>query len=129
VVGVTTAIYSVSGGSVGIGFAIPAETAKMVVADLKSTGHVTRGWLGIEIQQVTPSIAESLGLQKVEGALVAEVEAGSPAMNARIKAGDVIMAVNSREVKGSADLVRKIGALAPAPVSICRSCVMVRNRP
>jgi serine protease Do len=113
VVGVTTAIYSVSGGSVGIGFAIPSETAKMVVADLKSAGHVTRGWLGTEIQQVTPSIAESLGLQEPEGALVAQVEAGSPAMKARLKAGDLILAVNGQHVKDQTDLVRKIGALAP----------------
>jgi serine protease Do len=113
VIGVTTAIYSVSGGSVGIGFAIPAETAKMVIADLKSTGRVRRGWLGAQIQQVTLSIAESLGLQKPQGALVAEVMAGSPAMRAGIRAGDVVMAVNGQQVKGSADLVRKIGALTP----------------
>jgi serine protease Do len=113
VVGVTTAIYSVSGGSVGIGFAIPAKTAKMVIAELKSTGRVTRGWLGAQIQQVTPSIAESLGLQKPGGALVAEVMPGSPAMRAGIRAGDVVMAVNGQQVTGSADLVRKIGALAP----------------
>jgi serine protease Do len=113
VVGVTTAIYSVSGGSVGIGFAIPASMAKSVVAELKSNGHITRGWLGTEIQQVTPSIAESLGMQKAEGAIVAEVTAGSPAMRAHLKDGDVILAVNGEPVKGSADLVRKIGAFAP----------------
>jgi serine protease Do len=113
VVGVTTAIYSVSGGSVGIGFAIPASMAKSVVAELKSSGHITRGWLGTEIQQVTPSIAESLGMQKAEGAIVAEVTAGSPAMRAHLKDGDVILAVNGEPVKGSADLVRKIGAYAP----------------
>jgi serine protease Do len=113
VVGVTTAIYSVSGGSVGIGFAIPAETAKTVIADLKSAGHVTRGWLGAEIQQITPSIAESLGIKDSEGALVAEVKAGSPAMQGHLKAGDVIIAVNGKPVTDSTDLVRKIGALAP----------------
>ena len=113
VVGVTTAIYSVSGGSVGIGFAIPAETTKTVIAELKSTGHVTRGWLGAEIQQVTPSIAESLGMQTPKGVLVAEVKADSPAMRAHLKAGDVILAVNGEPVNGSVDLVRKIGALAP----------------
>jgi serine protease Do len=113
VVGVTTAIYSVSGGSVGIGFAIPASTARSVVAQLKSSGHVTRGWLGTEIQEVTPSIADSLGMKEPEGALVAQVEAGSPAMKAHLKAGDVILSVNGKQVKGSLDLVRKIGALAP----------------
>jgi serine protease Do len=113
VVGVTTAIYSVSGGSVGIGFAIPAETAKTVIADLKSTGHVTRGWLGAEIQRISPSIAASLGMQNPEGALVAEVKAGSPAMRANLKAGDVILNVNGKQVTDATDLVRKIGALAP----------------
>jgi serine protease Do len=113
VVGVTTAIYSVSGGSVGIGFAIPAETARTVVADLKSTGHVTRGWLGVEIQQITPSIAESLNMQSPEGALVSEVKAGSPAMRAHLKAGDVILAVDGKQVRDSTDLARKIGALPP----------------
>jgi serine protease Do len=113
VVGVTTAIYSVSGGSVGIGFAIPAETAKTVIAELKSTGHVTRGWLGAEIQQISPSIAESLGMKTSQGALVAEVKAGSPAMRGHLKAGDVVVAVNGKPVTDSTDLVRKIGALAP----------------
>jgi len=113
VVGVTTAIYSVSGGSVGIGFAIPAATAKAIVAELKSNGHINRGWLGTEIQQVTPSIAESLGMQKAQGALVAQVTDGSPAMKARIKAGDVILAINGQPITGSADLVHKIGMFAP----------------
>jgi len=118
----------VSGGSVGIGFAIPAETAKKVVADLKSTGHVTRGWLGAEIQEVTPSIAESLGMQTPQSALVAEVKTGSPAMAAHLKAGDVVMTVNGQPVKGSADLVRKIGALAPGAKVHRRSCAMARNK-
>jgi len=113
VVGVTTAIYSVSGGSVGIGFAIPAATAKAIVAELKSNGHISRGWLGTEIQQVTPSIAESLGMQKAQGALVAQVTDGSPAMKAHIKAGDVILAINGQPITGSADLVHKIGTFAP----------------
>jgi len=113
VVGVTTAIYSVAGGSVRIGFAIPAETAKTVIADLKGAGHVTRGWLGTEIQQLTPSLVESLGMQSPQGALIAEVKEGSPAMSAHLKAGDVIIAVNGEQVNGSADLVRKIGALGP----------------
>jgi serine protease Do len=113
VVGVTTAIYSVSGGSVGIGFAIPASTVKSVVAELKSAGHVTRGLLGTEVQQVTPSIAEALGMQEAEGAMVAQVKAGTPAAKAHIKAGDVILAVNGEPVKGSVDFAHKIGAFAP----------------
>jgi len=113
VVGVTTAIYSVSGGSVGIGFAIPASTVKSVAADLKSAGHVTRGLLGTEVQQVTPSIAEALGMQEAEGAMVAQVKAGTPAAKAHIKAGDVILAVDGKPVKGSVDFAHKIGAFAP----------------
>lgn len=82
VIGVNTAIYSPSGGSVGIGFDIPAETAKMVVAQLKDKGYVTRGWLGVQIQPVTTGIADSLGMKKAEGALVDEPQADSPAAKA-----------------------------------------------
>jgi serine protease Do len=113
VIGVNTAIFSPSGGSVGIGFAIPAETAKTVVAQLKQSGHVTRGWMGVEIQKVTPEIADSLGLKKAEGALVAEPQPDSPAAKAGIKSGDVITAINGEEVKTANDLARKIGAMAP----------------
>ena len=113
VIGVNTAIYSPSGGSVGIGFDIPAETAKMVVAQLKEHGFVNRAWLGVQIQPVTADIAESLGLKKVEGAIVDQPEAGSPAAKAGIAAGDVITAVNGAPVKDSRDLARKIGMMAP----------------
>jgi serine protease Do len=113
VIGVNTAIYSPSGGSVGIGFDIPAETAKMVVAQLKEHGFVNRAWLGVQIQPVTADIAESLGLKKVEGSIVDQPEAGSPAAKAGIAAGDVITAVNGAPVKDSRDLARKIGMMAP----------------
>ncbi len=113
VIGVNTAIYSPSGGSVGIGFDIPADTAKMVVAELKKDGHVTRGWLGVQIQPVTPGIADSLGLKKVEGAMVDEPQSGSPAAKAGIKSGDVITAVNGTPVKDARDLARTIGMMAP----------------
>ena len=113
VIGVNTAIFSPSGGSVGIGFDIPADTAKMVVAQLKDKGHVTRGWIGVQIQPVTPSIADSLGMKKAEGALVDEPQAGSPAAKAGIEAGDVITAVNGTPVKDARDLARKIGTMAP----------------
>ena len=85
-IGVNTAIYSPSGGSVGIGFDIPAETAKLVVAQLKDKGYVTRGWLGVQIQPVTAGIADSLGLKKAEGAMVDEPQDGSPAAKAGIEA-------------------------------------------
>jgi serine protease Do len=113
VIGVNTAIFSPSGGSVGIAFAIPADTVKTVVSQLKDHGAVTRGWMGVQIQPVTDDMAESLGLKKAEGALVAEPQEGSPAATAGIKAGDVITAVNAQPVKDARDLAKRIGAMEP----------------
>jgi serine protease Do len=113
VIGVNTAIYSPSGGSVGIGFDVPATTAKMVVAQLKDKGYVTRGWLGVEIQPVTAGIADSLGMKKAEGALVDEPQADSPAAKAGVKAGDVITAINGKTVKDAHELARTIGMMPP----------------
>ena len=113
VIGVNTAIFSPSGGSVGIGLDIPADTAKMVVAQLKEKGHVTRGWLGVQIQPVTSDIADSLGLKKAAGAMVDEPQSGSPAAKAGIKSGDVITAVNGVQVKDARELARTIGMMAP----------------
>ena len=113
VIGVNTAIFSPSGGSVGIAFAIPSDTVKTVIAQLKEHGSVTRGWIGVQIQPVTPEIADSLGLKRTDGALVAEPQAGSPAEKAGIEAGDVITGVDGNEVKDARDLAKKIGGLAP----------------
>ena len=113
VVGVNTAIFSPSGGSIGIGFAIPAETVKTVVAQLKDKGSVTRGWLGVQIQPVTPDIADSLGLKAAEGALVAQPQADSPAAKGGINAGDVITAVDGQPVKDAHELAMKVGAMPP----------------
>jgi serine protease Do len=113
VIGVNTAIFSPSGGSVGIAFAIPSDTVKTVVGQLKDHGSVTRGWIGVQIQPVTKDIADSLGLKKAEGALVAEPQTNSPASKAGIEAGDVITAVNGEDVKDARDLAKKIGAMAP----------------
>jgi serine protease Do len=113
VIGVNTAIFSPSGGSVGIGFDIPANTAKMVVARLKEHGSVERGWLGVQIRPVTVDIADSIGLKKAEGALVDEPQATGPAAKAGIVAGDVITAINDVPVKDARDLARRIGMTAP----------------
>jgi serine protease Do len=113
VIGVNTAIFSPSGGSVGIAFAIPADTVKKVVAQLKDKGSVTRGWIGVQIQSVTPEIADSLGLKSVQGALVAEPQAGGPAAKAGIEAGDVITSVNGAPLKDARELARQIGGLPP----------------
>jgi serine protease Do len=113
VIGVNTAIFSPSGGSVGIAFAIPAETVKSVVAQLKDKGAVTRGWIGVQIQPVTAEIADSLGLKTTKGALVAEPQKDSPAMKAGIQAGDVITAVDDKPVADARELARKIGGMPP----------------
>src|SRR3981189_408439 len=99
VIGVNTAIFSPSGGSVGIAFAIPASTVNSVVAPLKEEGRVPRGWIGVQIQPVTPEIAENIGLKKAEGALVSDPQANGPAAKAGILAGDVITQVNGAPVK------------------------------
>jgi serine protease Do len=113
VIGVNTAIFSPSGGSVGIAFDIPAETVKAVVTQLKDHGAVTRGWIGVQIQPVTNEIADSLGMKNARGALVAEPQSGSPAQKAGIKAGDVIVSVNGESVTDARNLARRISAMAP----------------
>ena len=113
VVGVNTAIFSPSGGSVGIAFAIPASTAREVVQDLIKDGSVQRGWLGVQIQGVTADIAESLGLADAKGALVSDPQADSPALKAGIKAGDVITAVDGQDVATPRELSRRIAGSAP----------------
>jgi serine protease Do len=113
VIGVNTAIFSPSGGSVGIGFDIPASTAKLVIAQLKAHGYVNHAFLGVRVQPVSAAIANSLGLKHAEGAIVDQPTPGSPAAKAGIKAGDVITTVNGKTVKGSRDLARTIGMMAP----------------
>jgi serine protease Do len=112
VIGVNTAIFSPSGGSVGIGFAIPSNLAKQIITDLADDGKVERGWLGVHIQEVTPEIAENLGLKSgTKGALVSKVEKGSPADKAGLTAGDVITAVDGKAIAGVRDLPRIIASV------------------
>jgi serine protease Do len=113
VVGVTTAISSPSGGSVGIGFAIASDVVKNVVQQLKESGSVTRGWIGVQIQNVTADLADDLGLKETSGALVAAAQKDSPAAAAGVKSGDVITAVDGETVADPHDLARRIAALGP----------------
>jgi serine protease Do len=110
VVGVNTAIYSPSGGSVGIGFDIPADVVASISHQLIANGKVTRGYIGAAVQDVTPEIAESLGIEK-RGALVGDVTPGGPADTAGVRSGDLVLKVDGHTVSGAADLTRQVGAV------------------
>jgi serine protease Do len=124
VIGVNTAIFSPSGGSIGIGFAIPSTQAKTIVEQLRKYGRTRRGWLGVRIQTVTDQIAESLELGKARGALVASVTEGGPAEASGIKAGDVIIAFDSRPVEAMRDLPRMV---AETPIDRATKVTVFRN--
>ncbi len=111
VVGMNTAIFSPSGGSVGIGFAVPAGTLRTVVDQLKTTGSVDRGWLGVQIQDFTPEMASSMNLNNTRGAIVAEVVEGSPAVRAGFVQGDIVVALNGTDVADSKALTRQVAGL------------------
>jgi serine protease Do len=113
VVGMNTAIYSPSGGSVGLAFAVPAATVQTVVDQLQQDGRVSRGYLGVQIQPLTKELAEGFGLSTEKGALVAGAQDGTPAEKAGLKSGDVITAVDGEPVANARELTRKIGALKP----------------
>ncbi len=113
VIGINTAIFSPSGGSVGIGFAVPASTAQTIIDSLRKDGTVTRGWLGVQIQPVTADLAESLGLEAGKGALVSEVTDDSPAMKGGLQSGDTILKVDGKEVMDARDLARKVAQIPP----------------
>ncbi len=113
VVGVNTAIASPSGGSVGIAFAIPAQTVQQVVAQLKESGAVARGFLGVQIQPVTPEVADAIGLKEPKGALVASLEANGPAARAGLKRGDVVLSLDGEALKDARDLTRRVGQRQP----------------
>ncbi|MEM7237238.1 MAG: PDZ domain-containing protein, partial [Pseudomonadota bacterium] len=124
VIGVNTAIISPSGGSIGIGFSVPSNLAKNVVAQLQEFGETRRGWLGVRIQQVNDEMAEALGLDEAMGALVADVTAGGPAQEAGIEAGDVIIKFDGRDVEEMRDLPRMV---AETPVGKAVRVVVFRK--
>jgi serine protease Do len=113
VVGVNTAIYSPSGGNVGIAFAIPAATVQSVVEQLKEHGSVARGFIGVQIQPVTAEVADAIGLKDAKGALIAEAQANGPAAKAGLKRGDTILAVNGEKIADARELSKKIATFAP----------------
>src|SRR6195256_6868292 len=112
-VGINTAIFSRSGGSMGIGFAIPVSTAKMVLEQIVKSGSVTRGWIGVEVQEITPPVAESFKLGGTRGALIAGVLRGGPADKAGIKPGDVLLEIEGKPVSDPAAMLNLVAALAP----------------
>jgi Do/DeqQ family serine protease len=112
-VGINTAIYSRSGGSMGIGFAIPVSTAKMVLDQIVKSGEVTRGWIGVEVQEITPALAESFKLGDTRGAIIAGVLRGGPADRAGVKPGDVLTAINEAPVTNPQSMLNVVAALQP----------------
>jgi serine protease Do len=124
VIGMNSMIFSPSGGSVGIGFAIPSSTIHDVVAQLQAHGHVARGYLGVEIQSITPEMAASFNNKSMKGAIVASVTPGGPAAQAGFVAGDIVLAVNGKPVEDSRDLTRRVAAL---PAGTSAAFTVVRN--
>ena len=123
VIGINTAIYSRSGGSIGIGFAVPSNLAKNVVAQLREFGQARRGWLGVRIQQVTAEIAESVGMREPIGAMIAGTNDGGPADKAKIRPGDIVIRFNNQDVKEMRNLPRIVAETAigqEVPVTVWR---------
>ncbi len=113
VIGINTVIYSPSGGSIGIGFAIPSAFARPIIEQLKATGKVERGWIGARIQPVTDDIAESVGLDKSRGAMIAAIDPGSPAVQAKLQPGDVILSYDGKPIERSRQLPRLVADTPP----------------
>ncbi len=113
VIGVNTAIYSPSGGNVGIAFAIPAKTVSEVIEQLRSKGSVSRGWLGVKIENINEDTAASLGLSQPRGALINEITSGGPAAASNLRAGDAVVSVDGVTIRDSRDLARKVAEFAP----------------
>ncbi len=123
--GINSAIYSPNGGSLGIGFAIPTSTAKKVMEQIIQNGSVTRGWVGIAVQELTPELAESFKLKDTQGVLIAEVVRGSPADKAGIKAGDILTSIDGKPMTDSTTMLETISALPPGKVAMLK---LLRNQ-
>jgi serine protease DegQ len=125
-IGINSAIYSQTGGSVGIGFAIPVTTAKSVMEAIIKTGHVVRGWIGIESQDITPELADSFGLARKSGAIIAGVVRNGPADRAGIRPGDILLTVQGKPVSDTSQMLALIAQLAPGEKA--QLTVMRKNR-
>ena len=125
-IGINTAIYSQSGGSVGIGFAIPVSTAKTVMEAIIKDGHVVRGWIGVETQDITPELAQSFGLQRSSGAIIAGVVRNGPADKAGIVPGDILLAVDGKPVGDTTEMLNLIAQLPPGGKA--KMTVLRKNR-
>jgi len=119
-VGVNSAIYSRSGGSMGIGFAIPVSLAKQVMEQIIRQGSVTRGWIGIEAQDITPELAESFKLKQTNGSLIAGIVSGSPAERAGLKPGDILLEIDGHQVLDSSSMLTLISGLKPNKQAILK---------
>jgi serine protease DegQ len=124
-IGVNSAIFSKTGGSLGIGFAIPASLAKQIMEQIIQDGAVTRGWVGVEVQDITPELAESFKLPAPNGALIAGVLRGGPADKAGIRPGDILLEVNGKPVKDSSAMLNQISALPPGKPAALK---LMRNK-
>lgn len=115
-IGINSAIYSPNGGSLGIGFAIPVSTAKKVMEQIILTGSVTRGWIGVAVQDITPELAESFKLGKIQGVLISEIVRGGPADKAKMKVGDILVSIDNRPLVDSSSMLETIATLQPGKV-------------
>jgi serine protease DegQ len=123
-IGINSAIYSPNGGSLGIGFAIPASTAKKIMEQIIQTGSVTRGWIGVGVQDLTPELAESFKLKDTQGVLISEVMHGSPADKAGVKRGDILLMINDKPLTDSTTMLEVISAITPGntvPLKLMRN--------
>ncbi|CAH1199429.1 Outer membrane stress sensor protease DegS [Candidatus Nitrotoga sp. BS] len=125
-IGINSAIYSPNGGSLGIGFAIPVSTAKKIMEQIIQSGSVTRGWVGVAMQELTPELAESLKLGKIQGVLISEVVHGSPADNAGVRAGDILTMIDNKQLlTDSSTMLETISNLPPGKVVVFK---LLRNQ-